>query len=82
MSERKTQKKLRFLVKGYDEGWLRYEPRSKKEIDFAKYTIAQINEVNNVLILIRRIVDSAYLSIPEMYETGFLNQHAIKQRRC
>ena len=70
MSERKTQKRLKFLVKGYDEGWLKYEPKGKKEIDFAKYTLAQINEVNNVLILIRRIVDNAYMSIPEMYETG------------
>lgn len=70
MAERQEQKKLRFLLKGYEEGWLKYEPREKKEIDFNKYTIAQVNEINNVLVLIRHIVDEAYMSIPEMYETG------------
>jgi len=70
MPERKEQKKLRFLLKGYDEGWLKYEPKEKKEIDFNKYTIAQVNEINNVLLLIRHIVDDAYCSIPETEGMG------------
>jgi len=40
MPERNEQKKLRFLLKGYDE-------------------VAQVNEINNVLLLIRRVVDDA-----------------------
>ena len=70
MPERAEQKKLRFLLKGYEEGWLKYEPREKKEIDFNKYTIAQVNEINNVLLLIRHIVDQAYQSIPESSQEG------------
>jgi len=70
MAERKLEKKLHFLLKGYDEGWLKYEPKEKKEIDFNRYTIAQVNEINNVLVLIKRIVDEAYISLPDTYETG------------
>lgn len=70
MTEHKIQKKLHFLIKGYNEGWLKYEPKEKKEIDFSKYTIAQVNEINNVLVLIKQIVDQAYLSIPDTYEIG------------
>jgi len=65
MPERQEQKKLRFLLKGYDEGWLKYEPKEKREIDFNRYTVAQVNEINNVLLLIRRIVDDAYHAVPE-----------------
>jgi len=70
MPEREEQKKLWFLLKAYDSGWLKYEPREKKDIDFSKYTIAQVNEINNVLLLIKRIIDEAYRSLPDMYETG------------
>lgn len=70
MPERKEQKKLRFLLKGYEEGWLKYEPKDDKPIDWIKYTNAQINEINNVLLLIRQVVDEASVSIPDMYSTG------------
>lgn len=70
MPERKEQKQLRNVLKGYDEGSLKYEPKEKKEIDFNRYTIAQVNEINNVLILIRRVVDEAYVRIPDMTRLG------------
>lgn len=70
MPEREEQKKLRFLLKGFEEGWLKYEPKDEKPINWIKYTTAQINEINNVLVLIRKIVDEAYRSIPDMYEEG------------
>ena len=82
MAERKLQKKMHFLLKGYDEGWLKYEPREKKEIDFTKYTIAQVNEINNVLILIKRVVDDAYRSLPETYETGRPSKSACDKAKA
>lgn len=82
MPEREEQKKLWFLLKGYEEGWLKYEPKEKKEIDFNKYTVAQVNEINNVLLLIRRIVDEAYMSIPEFYETGRPSKSACDKAKA
>lgn len=82
MPERQEQKKMRFLLKGYEEGWLKYEPREKKEIDFNKYTIAQVNEINNVLLLIRRIVDDAYLSIPEREGAGRPSKSACDKAKA
>lgn len=70
MSERKNQKDLRNLLKGYEDGSLKYEPKEKKEIDFNRYTIAQVNEITNVLTLIRRVVDEAYVRIPEITKHG------------
>ena len=70
MPERKDQKQLRYLLKGYDEGWLKYEPKDEKTIDWIKYTQAQINEISNVLELIRKIVDDAYRHIPEQVSVG------------
>ncbi len=70
MPERKEQKQLRYLLKGYAEGWLKYEPKDEKTIDWIKYTQAQINEINNVLELIRKIVDDAYVHMPDETSVG------------
>lgn len=70
MPERKNQRNLAYLIKGFDEGWLKYEPKDDKPVDWIKYTAAQINEINNVLVLIRRVVEQAHQTVPEMYETG------------
>jgi len=82
MPERKDQKKLHFLLKGYDEGWLKYEPKDDKTIDWIKYTTAQINEINNVLVLIKNVVNQAYLSIPEHEGPGRPSKSACDKAKA
>lgn len=82
MPERKEQKKLRFLLKGFEEGWLKYEPKDDKPIDWIKYTQAQINEINNTLLLIRHIVDDAYHHVPELEKTGRPNKSACDRAKA
>ena len=82
MAERKEQKKLRFLLKGYDEGWLKYEPKDDKPIDWIKYTQAQINEINNVLVLIKHIIDEAYHRIPDFAGEGRPSKSACDKAKA
>jgi len=64
MPERNEQKKLRRILQGLDEGWLKYEPKKKAKIDFKVYTEAQIAEIENVLVLIREIINEAACYVP------------------
>ena len=64
MPDRKDQKKLRRILEGLDKGWLKYKPRKRTKIDFRAYTEAQINEIENMLKLIKEIINEAVCYVP------------------
>ena len=59
---RREQRKnlLRAIVNQVRKQEYPYEPREKKEIDWSSYDRAQINEVNDMLCMIRDTVDAAW----------------------
>ena len=57
--ERPEQKKFDKLMEKMKNDEFKYTPKEEKEIDWAKYDKAQINEINNTLLLIRDMVDEA-----------------------
>ncbi len=73
--ERPEQKKFNKLMKKLKNDEFKYTPKEEKQIDWAKYDKAQINEINNMLLLMRDIVDEACRrlkieEIPEKKERG------------
>jgi transposase len=64
MPERSEQKKLRRILQGLDEGWLKYEPKKRVKVDFRTYTEAQIDEIENVLNVIRQLINEASCYVP------------------
>lgn len=60
MPERKIQRKLDELISSLKDGRFEYVPKEEKNsIDWASYDEAQINEMNEQLVLIRNLVDAA-----------------------
>lgn len=57
----KTQEKLNTLLKQLKEDKFEYEAKTPKNVDWASYDQAQINEINDMLTLIRENVDEAGL---------------------
>lgn len=55
----KTQEKLNTLVEQLKADKFKYAPKETKQIDWTSYDEAQVNEINDVLLLIRDIVDKA-----------------------
>jgi hypothetical protein len=55
----KAQEKLDNLVKQLKADKFKYQPKEQKPIDWANYDEAQVNEINDLLILIRSVVDKA-----------------------
>lgn len=55
----KRQKKFDKLMDQLKEDEFKYVPKEEKEIDWSKYDKAQINEINDMLLLIRDSVDEA-----------------------
>lgn len=68
----KKQEKFDRLMDQLKKGEFKYVPREEKEIDWGKYDNAQINEINDMLLLIRDAVDEASLrlGIDEMLNKG------------
>ena len=66
----KKQEKFDNLMKKLKEDEFKYEPREEKEIDWSRYDKAQINEINDMLLIIRDSVDeaSARLGIDEILD--------------
>jgi len=62
---RREQRKnlLRAIVNQVRRQEYPYEPREKKEIDWSSYDRAQINEVNDMLCMIRDAVDAAWRNL-------------------
>lgn len=69
MKLKKEQEKFDKLIKKLKEEEFKYIPREEKHIDWSKYDQAQINEMNDMLILIRNAVDEAALrqNVDEKY---------------
>jgi hypothetical protein len=59
---------LRAIVNQVRKQEYPYEPMEKKEIDWSAYDRAQINEVNDMLCLIRDTVDAAWRRLQPVLE--------------
>ncbi|MGQ9722442.1 MAG: hypothetical protein ACUVXA_14095, partial [Candidatus Jordarchaeum sp.] len=68
----KEQEKLNRLIEQLKKDEFKYVPREEKEIDWSRYDRAQINEINDMLLLIRDAVDEATLrlGIGELLKKG------------
>jgi len=64
----KKQEKFNQLMEQLSKEEFEYTPKEEKEIDWSKYDRAQINEINDMLLLIRDSVEEAYqrLGIEEL----------------
>ena len=60
VDRRLNQEELREIVSRVRDGTFPYEEKAAKEIDFAKYNRAQINEIADVLDMMREVVDTAF----------------------
>lgn len=69
-TKRHTTDELRELVKSVRSGTFRYDGRPKKSLDWASYNEAQLNEVNDMLNLIKRFVNIASSRVPERPRRG------------
>jgi transposase len=67
-----NQKKFNELLKKMKNDEFKYIPKEEKQIDWAKYDKAQINEINNMLLLMRDMADEASrrLKIDELLNGG------------
>jgi len=57
---RRNQQKLDQLIKQLKEDKFKYTPKKDEEIDWSRYDKAQINEINDMLLMIKEVVDVAY----------------------
>lgn len=51
------QKKFNDLLKKMKSDEFKYIPKEENQIDWARYDKAQINEINNMLLLMRDMTD-------------------------
>jgi len=58
-TRRVREERLREIISQVRKGEFPYEEKEKKEINFASYNAAQINEIADVLEMIRDVVDTA-----------------------
>lgn len=79
--ERPEQKKFNKLMEKLKNDEFKYTPKEEKQIDWAKYDKAQINEINNMLLLMRDMVDEACrrLNINEISEKKSEEDHQSPQ---
>jgi len=70
MGRKSNQSILKKLLGSIDSGDFKYESCEKKVINWSSYDQAQINEINDMLVYIRDVVDRAVLElhIDEWYE--------------
>ncbi|MFQ5815713.1 MAG: transposase [Candidatus Hydrothermarchaeaceae archaeon] len=59
----KRQEKFDRLMEQLKKDEFKYVPREEKEIDWSKYDRAQINEINDMLLLMKDAVDEASLRL-------------------
>ena len=59
----RKQRKLDELIKELKDKEFKYIPREEREIDWSSYDEAQLNEVNDMLLMIRDTVDEAALRL-------------------
>ena len=63
MGRKSNQSVLKKLLDSVDSGDFKYESREKKVIDWSSYDQAQINEINDMLVYIKDVVDRAVLEL-------------------
>jgi hypothetical protein len=63
MSKDPSQKRFNELMKRIKSGEFKYQPKESEKIDWSKYDKAQINEMNEMLLLMREAVDWASASL-------------------
>lgn len=66
MPERHIQADFRDKIKWLNNGTIKYVPKEEKEIDWKAYTLAQVNEINDYLVLTKKMVDAARLRVGYM----------------
>ena len=59
----RKQRKLDELIRELKAKEFKYVPREEREIDWSKYDEAQLNEINDMLLMIRDTVDEAALRL-------------------
>lgn len=59
----RKQRKLDEIIKELKDKEFKYIPREEREIDWSKYDEAQLNEINDMLLMIRDTVDEAALRL-------------------
>jgi transposase len=59
----RKQRKLDGLIRELKEKEFKYIPREEREINWSKYDEAQLNEINDMLLMIRDTVDAAALRL-------------------
>lgn len=59
----RKQRKLDELIKELKDKEFKYIPREEREIDWSKYDEAQLNEINDMLLMIRDTVDEAAIRL-------------------
>lgn len=60
MSERKTQRELDDIIGQLRNDEFKYKPKEEvNNVDWMSYTEAQINEINDYLLLVKKLVDEA-----------------------
>ena len=64
--KRVNEEKLREIVSHVRKGDFPYEEKEKKEINFAAYDRAQINEIKDVLEMIRNVVETANMRLQKV----------------
>ena len=59
----RKQRKLDMLIKELKDKEFKYIPREEREIDWSSYDEAQLNEINDMLLMIRDTVDEAAIRL-------------------
>jgi transposase len=63
MRMNRKQRKLDELIKELKDKEFKYIPREEREIDWSSYDEAQLNEINDMLLMIRDTVDEAAMRL-------------------
>lgn len=61
--KRLVEQLIREFIKELKDKEFKYIPREEHEIDWSKYDEAQLNEINDMLLMIRDTVDEAALRL-------------------
>ncbi|KXB03181.1 hypothetical protein AKJ47_02710 [candidate division MSBL1 archaeon SCGC-AAA261G05] len=77
MTKSMRQMRLDAFIKGLKNGAIKYVPRkgSDSRIDWSKYDRAQVNELRDMILFIRNVVDRAVVRLG-------LNEGEVRGRLC
>ncbi len=75
LSRKLREEELRKIVSSVRQGDFLYQKKEDKEIDFVKYNKAQINEISDVLEMIRDVVNTASKRLQKTMIARGLDSH-------